>query len=174
GPHGSDNSFILKGNWDTKEESHSFASQLCFRCHAIQSYSNLYTSETKKSGFSGLDNLFPGTNLHVIHDHLISGVGLRCTWCHVAIPHGWRNKALLANVNGDPEAVSCGGNVPCGTDTDSAGPYFQKAYLGGNTGGVTWKASGDWRSQNCNSWTAVQTPGNGCTGWMSTTCLSPS
>ena len=36
-------------------------------------------------------------NLHAFHVDKIER--LRCTWCHVAVPHGWKNKALLVNLN---------------------------------------------------------------------------
>jgi hypothetical protein len=36
-------------------------------------------------------------NLHAYHTDKIER--MRCNWCHVAVPHGWKNKALLVNLN---------------------------------------------------------------------------
>ncbi|GKT12718.1 MAG: multiheme protein [Thiomicrorhabdus sp.] len=153
GPHGSDKPFILKGEWD-----HSLtpadSSQLCFRCHNVDQYSTT-NGTAQQSGYSGGSRI----NLHREHVTRI-GSRLRCTWCHVAVPHGWRNKALLADITNDPEAASCAGVEPC-----NAAPYYQKAYLGGNSGGINWQPSGQWSSSDC---------GGGCgPGWMNQTCRNP-
>ncbi|MCF6346003.1 MAG: hypothetical protein L3J00_05985, partial [Thiomicrorhabdus sp.] len=164
GPHGSDNSFILKGNWDTEDLNLVTANELCIRCHALHSYSDVTgPGTTKRSGFSNSG----WTNLHWVHSYLISGGNgnrLRCTWCHVAIPHGWRNKAFLVDISSDPESTCVDGpdidsfiDTPC----DSP-PYIQKAYLGG-AGPVNWRVSGEWQARDCNS-----TTGSGCSGWMAT------
>ncbi|MCF6253391.1 MAG: hypothetical protein L3J38_01425 [Thiomicrorhabdus sp.] len=171
GPHGSENSFILKGNWDTTVPDNApepdivLGTQLCFRCHDIDAYSPAGAQEGH-SGFSGPN----GSNMHFLHTNLVGR--LRCTWCHVAVPHGWRNKALLVDITNDPEAAGCRsrGEFPC-----KEAPYYQKAYLGGNVGGVNWRASGEWTAQDCNSDRV------GCSGmgWMSgndgsgTSCASP-
>ena len=161
GPHGSDNSFILKGNWDTKELDLVTANELCIRCHALHSYSDISIASAKRSGFSNSSWI----NLHWIHSYMLSAVDrLRCTWCHAAIPHGWRNKALLVDISSDPESTCVDGpdidsfiDTPC----DSP-PYIQKAYLGG-AGPVNWRVSGEWQAQDCNNQT-----GSGCGGWMAT------
>jgi len=162
GPHGSDNSFILKGNWDTTTSELALGSQLCFRCHNIGSYSGQDFSVVQTSGFSNGN----WNNLHAIHEVLISQDRLRCTWCHAAVPHGWRNKALLVDISSDPEALAanCGPPGPC-----DEGPYYQKAYLGG-AGPVTWRVSGEWEATDCNN-----AGGSGCTNsaWMIATCQNP-
>ena len=57
------------------------------------------------SGFGGSRD----ANLHIYHADRIGEV--RCSWCHVAVPHGWKNKALLVNLNDvGPEA-----GLPAGT-----------------------------------------------------------
>lgn len=177
GPHGSENAFILKGNWDQSQLPEP-SNGLCFRCHNINFYSPgtaVDTTNVPKSGFS-CDDACTGSgsgmgagcnfgdwasqNLHIGHS---SNLGrLRCTWCHVAVPHGWRNKALLANISQDPEALAagCGEPGPC-----TAGPYYQKAYLGGNPGGVIWKPSGQWGGEACGLTTVDD--------WMGTTCRNP-
>ena len=158
GPHGSENAFILKGNWETDSAGPTFsnealASQLCFRCHKRSEYANANNDVTSTGFTSG------STNLHGLHAGRV-GSNLRCTWCHVAVPHGWRNKALLVDITNDPEAASCGGVEPC-----NAPPYYQNAYLGGNSGGVRWQTSGNWSAADC---------GGGCMmGWMRSACRSP-
>lgn len=153
GPHGSENSFILKGNWNTNEANKALAVQLCFRCHKRGEYLNSNTDVTSTGFTSG------STNLHALHAGRV-GSDLRCTWCHVAVPHGWRNKALLVDITNDPESP-CNGVEPC-----NAPPYYQNAYLGGNTGGVNWQTSGNWNAADC---------GGGCMmgGWMRSACNSP-
>jgi hypothetical protein len=164
GPHGSDEGFILKGKWDVNTTI-SLGTQLCFRCHKISEYGG-GNNENTPTGFSSSN----GNNLHDWHAGRLGG-RLRCTWCHVAVPHGWRNKALLVDIANDPEAASCGGASPC-----NAPPYYIDAYLGGNVGGVNWRVSGEWSAQDCN------TGSGGCFGWMGgmmggdgsgTSCRSP-
>jgi len=164
GPHGSDEGFILKGRWDVNT-SISLGTQLCFRCHKRSEYGG-GNNESSTTGFST-----GSTNLHDWHAGQLGG--LRCTWCHVAVPHGWRNKALLVDISTDPEAVSCGGSS--GVNGCTAPPYYMNAYLGG-AGPVNWRVSGEWASKDCN------TPGTnfGCFGWMGgmmggggTSCASP-
>ncbi len=157
GPHGSENAFILKGNWETDSAGPTFAdealaSQLCFRCHKRSEYANSNDDVTSTGFTSG------SINLHALHSGRV-GSNLRCTWCHVAVPHGWRNKALLVDITNDPESP-CAGVEPC-----NAPPYYQNAYLGGNTGGINWQTSGNWNAADC---------GGGCAmGWMRTSCSSP-
>jgi predicted CXXCH cytochrome family protein len=103
GPHGSTNPFILKGEWGqltgTGARDGGFtANALCFKCHSAATYAD-------RNGGGG--TAFSGggqSNLHAFH---VDKIGrLRCTWCHVAVPHGWKNKSLLVNLNDvGPEAV---------------------------------------------------------------------
>jgi len=129
GPHGSQNVFLLKGPWSSTTGTGN-AGDLCFKCHDYQIYANGSTAGT--SGFGGPGGMCGGagggggmgggggggamcmmgggmgggalaSNLHAVHQQVIGRV--RCTWCHIAIPHGWKNKALLVNLNDvGPEA----------------------------------------------------------------------
>ncbi|HWP12052.1 MAG TPA: cytochrome c3 family protein [Ramlibacter sp.] len=147
GPHGSTNNFILKGTWDSTTANTS-ANALCLKCH----------SPTSSSGFSGGGR----GNLHEYHRDKIGSI--RCTWCHVAVPHGWKNRSFLVNLNDvGPEA-----GLPAGTQvrnkTTAAynnGPYYLNAKLKIRTFGT----SGSWSDTNCGS---VGAPGNGQSGrdWM--------
>jgi len=131
GPHGSANIFLLKGWWDqctgtntnvagcltsnltvspsspantaVRPLGNDTTQDLCFKCHSYTNYAT--ATATTTSGFSN-----GGTNLHDLH----AGTGgmssypgkMRCMWCHVAVPHGWKNKAFLVNLNDvGPEAI---------------------------------------------------------------------
>jgi hypothetical protein len=103
GPHGSTSPFLLKGEWSsstgtTSRDAGYTANALCFKCHDPATYAS-------RNGNGG--TAFRGggqTNLHAFH---VDKIGrLRCTWCHVAVPHGWKNKSLLVNLNDvGPEAT---------------------------------------------------------------------
>ena len=95
GPHGSSNEFILKGSWDSTTGNNN--SGLCFRCH---NHTN-YATEQNEGGGNNVASGFGGdkdSNLHAFHAKQVNK-NLRCSWCHVAVPHGWKNKALLVNLN---------------------------------------------------------------------------
>ena len=95
GPHGSNNNFLLKGLWNTsvgadnRGDSGPNANGLCFKCHNPDTYAN--RNGTGTTGFFNADR----GNLHAYHTDKIES--MRCNWCHVAVPHGWKNKALLVN-----------------------------------------------------------------------------
>jgi hypothetical protein len=95
---------------------------------------------------------------------------MRCTWCHVAVPHGWKNKGLLVNLNNvGPEAgLAPGTEVTIGSGGQSftQGPYYLNAKLKV----LSWRRSGRWRVQDCGS-----ASGQGGTGrdWMRTVCSNP-
>jgi hypothetical protein len=130
GPHGSTNDFILKGSWDQNTGNNN--SGLCFRCHNHTNYATDVNEGDRggfESGFGGPDR---DTNLHAFHAGAV-GTNLQCSWCHVAVPHGWKNKAFLVNLNDvGPEA-----GLPPGTEVDitsnaqtySQGPYYMNAKL---------------------------------------------
>jgi len=168
GPHGSNNDFILKGTWSSANSDN--ASTICFRCHSRSNYAtdaNDGDGNQFASGFGGEENV----NLHHEHAKRVGdGENLKCNWCHVAVPHGWKNKALLVNLNDvGPEA-----GQPPGTEitingnnaTYNQGPYYMNAKLKV----INWRASGTWREQDCGS-----SSGNQGTGidWMKNVCDPP-
>ncbi len=160
GPHGSNNAFLLKGTWDNETGAAGASdSGICFKCHDWNEYGNPNNNNPKLSGFRATTNNaqcnlnFDTTNLHIGHAGRI-GANLECTWCHTAVPHGWKNKALLIDITTD--SPSCNGVEPC---TD--GPYILQGYLGGG-GAVNWRASGEWTSGDC-----------GGRNWMNNTCANP-
>lgn len=169
GPHGSNNNFILKGDWTPSSVNNS---SLCFRCHSTQ----YRTGGLSDSGFYDAGST---TELHDEHVDKI-GKNLECNWCHVAVPHGWKNKALLVNLNDvGPEVGLPAGTEVCtgsggfgSTNCDgnhsngySNGPYYRNAYLKI----IRFRQSGQWRDQDCGS-------DSGSTGrdWMrDTVCDNP-
>jgi hypothetical protein len=155
GPHGSTNNFILKGTWSSASTN---SNAICVKCH----------SPTSSSAFSGGGR----GNLHAYHQTKIGRI--QCTWCHVAVPHGWKNRSFLVNLNDvGPEAgLAPGTQVRNGTRAGyTNGPYYLNALLKIRTFGT----SGSWSDTNCGS---VGAPGNGQSGrdWMrdsSESCASP-
>lgn len=108
GPHGSTNAFLLKGDWVDGTGTGEEATGICFKCHDYDQYANPSPSVVNRSGFSGPPGVpcgtsgtgpmsYCNTNMHVAHAMRIGE--LKCNWCHVAVPHGYMNKALLHNVN---------------------------------------------------------------------------
>ncbi|MEO5327110.1 MAG: hypothetical protein H7829_02585 [Magnetococcus sp. THC-1_WYH] len=164
GPHGSSSNFILKGAWDTATGSGSQGA-LCFKCHDYNDYA---VRGGSKSGFCcEKDN-----NLHGYHADKIGK--MRCNWCHIAVPHGWKNKAFLVDLNDvGPEAGKTAGTQMRNGTTAVYGrsPYYMNSILKVRT----WRASGQWTAASCGSSGA---PGNGATGrnWMkdsSENCANP-
>ncbi len=187
GPHGSDHNFILKGDWSDQTGENtppSAANHLCFKCHDYRQYGrDIPPSQwvappgaaVQKSGFSMASGAATGclpfktTNLHVGHASFVTN--FRCTYCHVAIPHGWKNKVFLANLNdvgleapllpgelNNPQSRQVRADRP---DRYYNGPYYNGAALKVRK----FARSGEWTPQNCGS---SGTPGNGQSGvsWM--------
>jgi len=156
GPHGSTNNFILKGAWNTGTGTGQQATGLCFKCHNYNAYA---TDSGQRTGF--YDTGGRG-DLHSYHANKIGR--MRCNWCHVAVPHGWKNKAFLVNLND----VGAEGGLATGTqvrnNTTAAynnGPYYMNAVLKIRT----FRPSGQWNEASCGS---AGAPGNGQSGrnWM--------
>ena len=170
GPHGSNNDFILKGEWSGTTGTNArdvgyTANALCFKCHTPSIY-----ADRNGGGGTGFSDS-GGTNLHALH---VDKIGrLRCTWCHVAVPHGWKNKALLVNLNdvGPEVGLAAGTQVRNNTTaTYTRGPY----YLNAANKVRTFARSGNWQDTNCGS---AGSPGNSLTGkdWMGSSegCTNP-
>lgn len=173
GPHGSSNFFLLKGAWSsstgTSDRSPTAgdvaANGLCFKCHSIYQY-----GDRNASGNSGFGN--GGTNYHALHADKIQK--MKCVWCHVAVPHGWKNKAFLVNLNDvGPEAGLAAGTQVRNNTTAyyNRQPYYLNALLKIRT----FRRSGQWNDSDCGSSGA---PGNGQSGrnWMrdsSENCANP-
>ncbi len=174
GPHGSGKPFILRGDW-TLTTGRGQDDDICFKCHDYDDYTNSGNSGDSVSGFC-CDGK---GNLHAYHQDRMqgrAGVGLRCTWCHVAVPHGWKNKALLVNLNDvGPEA-----GLPAGTQINNnviqcnpanAGCGYTRApyYLNARLKVTTWRPSGSWRVQDCGP---PGTGDNASKDWMDAVCAN--
>ena len=174
GPHGSANNFILKGLWDTSSGSGQ-ANALCFKCH-----STAYGSGGGTTGFR--TSRGDGHDVHSASDKMSRS---RCNWCHVAVPHGWKNKSLLVNLNDvGAEAGQVGSkevNINGSSGTYNEGPYYRNAKLKI----VTFAQNGNWSESNCGSAGKAagdripnsqggtsNTTGTGG-NWMTNTCSSP-
>ena len=207
GPHGSINDFVLKGPWsgnrttdtdgtgnlgtgDAGSENH-----LCFKCHEFNQYGNAGLGGMGGGGMmggggggGGVQNsgfATPGcgmgcmggpiNNLHVYHTAVVST--WRCNLCHVAIPHGWKNKNFLVNLNDvGPEGGEApgtqlrngaggggmmGGGAGGAAPAFTRGPYYNRAALKV----ASFAVSGQWVPADCGS---AGAPGNGAVGvnWM--------
>lgn len=155
GPHGSGNNFILKGTWNSLTGTGQQATGLCFKCHDYASYA---TDSGNRTGFYNSGR----GDLHSYHANKIGR--MRCNWCHVAVPHGWKNKAFLVNLNDvGPEAGLAPGTQVRNNTTGAYnnGPYYLNAVLKIRS----FARSGQWAETNCGS---AGAPGNGQSGrdWM--------
>lgn len=120
GPHGSINNFLLKGKWDCQTGTpggragyqcaprSDQSEDLCFKCHNQGTYAGFGNGDGDGNG-GGTGFSDGGDNLHLYHIDKSPGEKLRCNWCHVAVPHGWKNKALLVNLNDIGEEIDLDG-----------------------------------------------------------------
>ena len=156
GPHGSSNPFLLKGPWvgpdasggwdNTTTRLDTFSSHLCGNCHNPTGGAGGFSSGSEANHNSSKKNIRP------------------CMWCHVAVPHGWRNKALLVNMNCvGPEGggSGCQSNVIGDTANLTAPPY----YIGARLRVKTWQTSTNWSENSCDFPT-----GSGGGDWMTSAC----
>jgi hypothetical protein len=187
GPHGSSNPFILKGTWTKDSGGGDSTTALCLKCHNTATYTSASDQGNDSSGFccgSGDGNLH---NFHVKR----GTSPIQCTWCHIAVPHGWKNKSLLVNLNdvgeeagfgaGSSNEVAINGN----NDNYTKAPYYLEAKLKIRT----FARAGQWDEGNCGTSNPAKTVviGNliannqGGTGnttgtgknWMTSTCSNP-
>jgi Doubled CXXCH motif (Paired_CXXCH_1) len=171
GPHGSEHDFLLKGTWNALTGSPTRDAPgatdpnngVCFKCHDFRTYADR-NGDNNSSGFRGSRS----NNLHALHADRIDR--MRCSWCHTAVPHGWKNKGLLVNLNdvgreaGNATPVEVA--VTSSGQTYNQGPYYLNAKLKVRT----FATSGNWEESNCGS-----ASGSGGTGqeWMRNVCVSP-
>lgn len=163
GPHGSSENFLLKGKWDyqTGSQKVNTSNDICFKCHDYNAYANRNNLTPPLSGFRDSIALpsatfscdsTPGlinTNLHIAHARVgtVFTNDYRCANCHVAVPHGWKNKALLINLNDVGPEVG----LAKGTQIKAAQrPYYNPPYyLGATNYIINFKSSGNWQKQDC-------------------------
>lgn len=148
GPHGSNNPFILKGIWTKDTGGSTGAAFLCFKCHDRTVYTTR-NDAGRRSGF------YDGTRgKGALHNYHVDRMGeLQCTWCHVAVPHGWKNKALLVNLNdvGEEAGQGVGSSkevrINSNNDNYTKEPYYLEAKLKIRA----FSRSGNWDYNNCGS-----------------------
>jgi hypothetical protein len=156
GPHGSTNNFILKGTWDTSSGSGQ-TNTICFKCHSSSAYGDGGGGTGFRGGGKG--------DLHAYHRDKVGP--LHCNWCHIAVPHGWKNKSFLVNLNdtGPEVGLAAGTEQPNGPYTN--GPYYRNAILKI----VNFRSNADWSASDCGSRSNSSDRGK---DWMITsTCNSP-
>ena len=134
GPHGSDYPFMLRGDWAITTRIGSLTNQLCGYCHQPGT-----GTASPRSGF--------GSN----HDAGCGGdmsPAKNCMFCHVAVPHGWKNKAFLVNMNcvgkEGGKATDCTSHGS-GYGAQYVPPYYNGAKIRVNT----WSRSGSWSASSC-------------------------
>jgi hypothetical protein len=159
GPHGSGSNFLLKGAWSNSVTIGG--SGLCFNCHnPTAGSSGTGDGGARPSGFND-----PGTDGGGGHGNEHSGKP--CMRCHIAVPHGWKNKAFLVNLNcTGPEAGRTSCDQTSGyagvTDTSgrfTSGPYYEQSFLRVRI----WRASGNWTAASCGGNNAKNPSGK---SWM--------
>jgi hypothetical protein len=188
GPHGSANAFLLKGVWDkdagaTGRDSGYTGNFLCFNCHDADVYTTRSDSG-KRTGF--YDGTRGKGNLHNYHIDKIQR--LQCTWCHVAVPHGWKNKALLVNLNDVGQEAGEGAGASREVRINDNNDYYTKEpyYLEAKLKIRAFSPSGSWDYNNCGSANKTganlipSTNGNASSNrtdnnvnWMKAVCNSP-
>jgi hypothetical protein len=175
GPHGSDNNFILKGAWSNASAT------LCFKCHDRNVYSPVNDSRKadRTTGFCCRS----GDQLHWYHWNKITGSTptqiLKCNWCHAAVPHGWKNKSLLVNLNDVGPEAGQAGNAEWSMGANNQAYNQEPYYLNAKLKVRTFAASGTWTDANCGSRGSGSVFGtnvnNTQTGkdWMKAVCSNP-
>ncbi len=165
GPHGSNNDFILKGTWN-KDTGNSASTNtgLCFKCHEYFVYAD-ENSDGRSSGFSGAGE----SNLHAFHAKRI-GKPLQCMWCHVAVPHGWKNKALLVNLNDVGAEAGLVPNTEVSISNNAEVYNREPYYFNAKLKVLTFAQSGQWEDTDCGS-----ASGNPDVDkkWMGDVCSNP-
>ena len=175
GPHGSTNDFILKGTWNAQTGGNGRdnpapdpANGLCFKCHEREAYADR-NGDNRNSGFGGSAS----NNLHAFHTDKVGS--MRCMWCHTAVPHGWKNKALLVNLNdvGAEAGLPPNTEIAIGASGDvyNQEPYYFNAKLKV----LTFAQSGNWEETNCGSAGSPIAGNDTQTGrdWMRAVCETP-
>ncbi|HFE38126.1 MAG TPA: hypothetical protein ENK06_06865 [Gammaproteobacteria bacterium] len=133
----------LNGTPVDPKGSHNNDVAACETCHATAQY-NFTAGTIVDSGFAcqdATDCAAPAAagnsnNLHVFHASKTGTNTNVCSNCHVKVPHGWKNKALLANIN-DPDSAD---TRYYGTVSDPAGA---KSKID------TMSPSGQWKKSSC-------------------------
>lgn len=139
GPHGSGNNFLLKGDYSTASGEGEAAATLCFKCHNASRYAG-------SGGGTGFST--DRGDGHAVHADKIDNP-MKCNYCHVAVPHGWKNRGLLVNLlDVGAEAGLAPGTAVSFTNNVgyTNGPYYRNAFLRV----ISFPTGTAWRESNCN------------------------
>ncbi len=151
GPHGSANNFLLKGPWSNALRPADINATnsnnwLCGRCHNPAGTAGGFSSGDANHDFSAKRNA-------------------SCTTCHIAIPHGWKNKAFLVNLLCVQSEGGAGYTNNCtsiaGSSRQTIEPYYFRAGLRIQT----WQRSTAWTLGSCSG-------GGDARDWMTALCES--
>ena len=167
GPHGSDNNFLLRSQSDNAANTNVWSSStaigspgFCGRCH------NPTSARCDSNGTDGGQGCSGDATARVsgFNDPGQDGGGghgnghssRSCMRCHVAVPHGWKNKALLVNLR----CVGTEGGQ-ANDNCNVVSPFLTNApyYIGAGLRVTTWRPSGNWYAASC-----------GGTSWMQSNC----
>jgi hypothetical protein len=161
GPHGSDNPFLLKGVWNSSVYGNNVKGDnpsggICGRCHDPASATSGFAGASEAShGFEGKNGSKGSSNVGSVP----------CYTCHIVVPHGWKNKAFLVNLNcvgseggQAPGCTVMGGSSDTGKYTIA--PYYFNTVLRVRT----WQPSGAWTESSCGA------PSYSGKDWMSSAC----
>ncbi|RZI44274.1 hypothetical protein EGT07_02290 [Herbaspirillum sp. HC18] len=129
GPHGSDKKFLLKGDWNLGTGGGQSPSSpgLCGNCHNPTGGMGGFKSGEASHGGQYKD-------------------GAPCNFCHIALPHGWKNKAFLVNLNCVGTEAGLTPGCTKVSNNYTVPPYYVNARLV-----VTqWQSSTNWNNcSNC-------------------------
>lgn len=129
GPHGSDKKFLLKGDWNIGERGNTPSSPgFCGNCH----------QPTGQTAYGGFRN---GDASHSFSDKS----GRPCNFCHIAVPHGWKNKAFLVNLN----CVGTEAGRPAGCASVATDFTYPPYYVSARLKVQTWAKSTSWQESSC-------------------------
>ena len=168
GPHGSDNNFLLRSQTDNAAGTNVWSTStligqpgFCGRCHAPSSARCDGSGTDGGSGCSG----DASARVSGFNDPGVEGSGghgnahdsKACMRCHVAVPHGWKNKALLVNL----KCVGTEGGQANDNCNEVANGAFNYApyYVDARLKITTWRPSGNWYLASC-----------GGRSWMNSYC----
>lgn len=145
GPHGSNVWPILWAPYNQTTGMSTTSGHLCFKCHSFTTYASETTKDNWRiTGFSD-----GSKNLHSYH---VSRKDVPCTGCHVAVPHGYKNKHLwvfgVSNSRSTPDPAPY--NNHSVVKLDGSNNYGLPSNMGADRGKTPDTiASGNWIKDDC-------------------------
>jgi len=143
GPHGSDKKFLLKGDWNlgtSASETRPASPGVCGNCHNPTGGAGGFRNGDASHSFDQKD-------------------GAPCNFCHIAVPHGWKNKAFLVNLDCVGTEVGLAAGCTSVTNNYTMAPYYVNARLRV----TTWRSSNGWTETSC--WDGRNGMETNCGSW---------